>query len=154
MQRAGHDLETKQQQSQRSSLEDGKHSRAVQSGAILKYYENVETEDLRSLPHAAFMALEDGKGTPKQHARDADLGLLLLLRDVGPQGAPSVSVLAGQRTQHTFSADLCENCHLLPITDHFSILNLYIAFTLLYKVTISEHFHMTCTLSMCKNYQF
>ena len=62
--------------------------------------------------------------------------------------APSVSMLAGQRTQHTFSADLCESCHLSPVTDYLSILNLCIAFILLYKVTISKHFHMTCMLSL------
>ena len=87
VQRAGHDLETKQQQSH-SSLEDLKHSCVVQFGDILKYYENVETKDLHSLPHAAFVALEDGKDIPKKHARNEDLGLLLLLCDVSPQGSP------------------------------------------------------------------
>ena len=68
--------------------------------------------------------------------------------------APSVNMLAGQRTQYMFSADLKENGHLLSITNYFIILNLYIAFILLYKVTISKHFHIICTLVCVKTTNF
>ena len=93
-------------------LEDLKHSYTFQLCNILKYYENVSVEDLLcSLPCAGFLALKDGQGIQKKHASDGDHGLPFLLSE-----APSVNMLAGQRTQHTFPADLYENSHLLSIT--------------------------------------